>query len=137
MSLSFNFGVRPDINYGTPGKASSTGGRPFDPVYKTEKHNKKTVKRLVSLKNCYVMWGRTYKAFGTAEVPSDATKSDSGAKTLYASIKHPDGDKRDPELTITTSGASDLEKTVFPLYQLHNGKITLDYRGMPFIPVYT
>lgn len=137
MSLSFNFGVRPDINYGTPGKTSSTGGRPFDPVYKKEKHGKYIVRRLVSLKNCCVVWGRTFKDFGTVEVPSFAAKPDSGWLTLYALIKHPDDTSHDPELTLTTPTESGFEHTAFPLYQLYNGEIKVDYRGMPFIPVYT
>lgn len=141
MSPSFTFGVRPDISYGSPGAGSAASGRPFDPVYKTEKHGKQTFRRLVSLKNCCFMWGRTMCGVDSSselEVPNSATGPDSGIKIIYVSIKHPDGDKIRPEPSIVDSSkGSDNENTVFPLYQLYNGKIRVDYRGMPWIPVYT
>ena len=36
---------------------------------------------------------------------------------------------------VTQQESSDLTKTVIPLFQLSNGEIIYDYRGMPVIPV--
>ena len=36
----------------------------------------------------------------------------------------------------TTYGANDDDNTCIPLFEISNGEITKDYRGMPFVPIY-
>lgn len=88
-------------------------------------------KGTLTAKNCAVMWGRTYVDFGKKTVSVSSG-------TVYAKLTHPTSSSASPTLELTTSGdKSDGKQTVFPLYKVSDGRVTVDYRNIPWIPVYT
>lgn len=74
--------------------------------------------------HCYFQFGRQVISLGTVQASGDG---------LYR-LKIPH-DQPLNATVITTSESSDLTKTIIPLFQVSNGEIIHDYRGMPVVPV--
>lgn len=129
---AYSFGIFDNQQYVA---GSSGAGIPgcFAPVYDDKG-------KVTALKNCTIMFGRQICWFNQQSIPA-------ASGTIYAHVTHPtygqySGSGEDqptsyPTLELkTTGGTSNNEKTVFPLYQLSEGKITFSYLNMPVIPVY-
>lgn len=77
--------------------------------------------------HCYFQFGRDMNVVGNGTVQA------SGDGTYYLKVPHEYNGLN--ASIITTQESSDLTKTIIPLFEIENGEITKDYRGMPVIPV--
>lgn len=75
--------------------------------------------------HCYFQFGRN--VFSIPDVQA------SGDGTYYLKVPHEYGGLN--ASIITTNESSDLTKTIVPLFEVSNGEIIRDYRGMPVVPV--